>query len=113
MKRFVAIKLNDGSSIVAEVDEPETLGGTVRAARSPQDLLDDAKGNFDEALEKIQAATENAIMKFRNLSQKPDEITMEFGFTFSAEFGAIIARASADANYKVTLNWKRSEETGN
>ena len=110
MKRFVAFKLNDGSSIVVEVDEPETVGGTVRAARSPKDLLDEAKCSFDDALEKIQTATENAIMKLRNLTQKPDEITMEFGFNFSAEFGAIIAKASADANYKVTLNWKRTEE---
>ena len=110
MKRFVAFKLNDGSTIVVEVDEPETVGGAVRAARSPKDLLDEAKHSFDEALQKIQVATESAITSLRNLSQKPDEITMEFGFNFSAEFGAIIAKASADANYKVTLNWKRKEE---
>ena len=110
MKRFVAFKLADGSTIVVEVDEPEPLGGSVRAARSPKDLLDEAKHSFDEALQKIQVATESAITSLRNLSQKPDEITMEFGFNFSAEFGAIIAKASAEANYKVTLNWKRKEE---
>lgn len=81
MKRLVAFKLDDGSTIVVEVDEPETVGGTVRAARSPKDLLDEAKCSFDEALEKIHSATESAITKLRNMSEKPDEITMEFGST--------------------------------
>ena len=111
MKRFVAFKLEDGSTIVVEVDEPETVGGTVRAARGPKDLLDEAKCSFDDALEKIHSATESAITKLRNMSEKPNEITMEFGFNFSAEFGAIIAKATTDANYKVTLNWKCKEDT--
>jgi Trypsin-co-occurring domain 1 len=111
MKRFVAFKLDDGSSIVVEVEEPETGGGTVRAGRGPADMVENAKHTFDNALEKIHSATESAITKLRNLSEKPNEITMEFGFNFSAEFGAIIAKATTDANYKVTLNWKRKEDT--
>ena len=108
MKRLVAFKLDDNSSIVVEVDEPESEGA-IRAT-GPSDVLEVAKHSFDDAMGKIRDATESAITKLRNLSAQPDEITMEFGFNFSAEFGAIIAKATADANYKVTLNWKRKED---
>ena len=108
MKRLVAFQLDDGSTIVVETDEPETEGA-VRASRA-KDGFEVAKQSFNDALEKIHSATESAITKLRNLSEKPDEVTMEFGFNFSAEFGAIIAKATTDANYKVTLNWKRKQE---
>ena len=37
----------------------------------------------------------------------PDEVQVEFGLILSAEAGAILAAASATANYKVTMTWKR------
>ena len=38
----------------------------------------------------------------------PDEVQVEFGIVLSAEAGAVLAAASAGANYKVTMTWKRS-----
>jgi len=38
----------------------------------------------------------------------PDEVQVEFGIVLNAEAGAILASASAGANYKVTMTWKRS-----
>jgi hypothetical protein len=32
---------------------------------------------------------------------------VEFGIVLSAEAGAVLAAASAAANYKVTMNWKK------
>ena len=108
MKQFVEFKLDEHSTIVVEVDEPETEGA-IRAS-GPDEVIKKAHYSFDGAMEKIHTATESAITKLRNLSAQLDEITMEFGFNFSGEFGAIIAKASAEANYKVTLNWKRQQE---
>ena len=108
MKQLVEFQLDDNSTIVVEVDEPETEGA-IRAT-GPDEVVRKSLHSFDDAMDKIHAATENAITKLRNLSTGPDEITMEFGFNFSGEFGAIIAKASAEANYKVTLTWNRKEE---
>ena len=108
MKQLVEFQLDDNSTIVVEVDEPETEGA-IRAT-GPDEVVRKSLHSFDDAMDKIHAATENAITKLRNLSTRPDEITMEFGFNFSGEFGAIIAKASAEANYKVTLTWNRKEE---
>ena len=45
---------------------------------------------------------------------------MEFGFSFNAAAGVVLASVSSDANYKVTLRWTREsrvrrtkQETGN
>ena len=39
--------------------------------------------------------------------ESPDEVQVEFGLLLSAEAGAVLAAASATANYKVTMTWKR------
>lgn len=109
MKYFVEFKLDDGSSIVFEVDEPD-VGGTTRASRRPGEIVEEAKETFEEALTKIRPATERVITTLRGLSQKPDEIEMEFGFNLSAAAGVVIASASTEANYKVTLKWNSKKE---
>jgi hypothetical protein len=109
MKHFVEFKLDDGSPIVFEVDEPE-VGGTTRASRRPGEIAEEAKETFEQALTKIRPATERVIATLRGLSQKPDEIEMEFGFNLSAVAGVVIASASTEANYKVTLKWNSKKE---
>ena len=110
MKHFVEFKLEDGetSTIVVEVNEPET-GGTTRASRHPSEIIEEAKETFEQALSKIRPATEKVITTLHGLAHKPDEIEMEFGFSLNAQVGVVIASASTDANYKVTLRWKNEK----
>jgi Trypsin-co-occurring domain 1 len=37
----------------------------------------------------------------------PDEFTVEFGVKLSAKAAVVIASATTDANFKVTLKWKK------
>jgi hypothetical protein len=106
MKHFVEFPLEDGSSIVLEVNEPEEERGSRRAARGTEEEPEKAPQTFEQALSKIRPATEKVIATLRGLIQKPDEVEMEFGFSLSAEAGVIIASASTQANYRVTLRWK-------
>jgi DNA-directed RNA polymerase specialized sigma24 family protein len=109
MKHLVEFKLEDGSTIIVEVDELET-GGTTRASRRPGEIAEEARETFEQALSKIRPATEKVITTLHGLAHKPDEIEMEFGFNMSAVAGVVIASASASANYKVTLRWKSEEK---
>ena len=104
MKHFVEFKMEDGSIVLVEVEEPVT-GGTTRAGRHGE-LVEEAKDTFEQALSKIRPATEKVIMTLRGLAHKPDELEMEFGFSLNAAAGVVIASASTQANYKVTLRWK-------
>src|SRR5229473_6100073 len=108
MKHFVEFKMEDGGTIIVEVDEPET-GGTTRASRRPGEIAEEAKETFEQALSKVRPATEKVITTLRGLAHKPDEIEMEFGFSLNAAIGVVIASASTAANYKVTLRWKNEE----
>ena len=107
MRRLVKFPLADGNAIVVEVDEEAS--GTVRASRS-DDMIDEAKQTFDQSLNTIRTSTESVINKLQALTHRPDEIEMEFGFNMSGEFGAVIAKVTAEANYKVTLRWQPAKQ---
>ncbi|GCE27637.1 hypothetical protein KDA_31210 [Dictyobacter alpinus] len=109
MKHFIEFKIEDGSTIIVEADGPQPEG-TIRASRHRSEFAEEAKDTFEQALSKIRPATEKVIHTLRTLAHKPDEIEMEFGFNMSAIAGVVIASASTEANYKVTLRWKQEEQ---
>lgn len=108
MKRLVEFPLEGGSTVVVEVDESPRSGGTVRSLRAGE-LTEKAKESFETALEKIRPSATAIITKLRELTERPDEIGVEFGIKLSAEAGAFIASTGTEANFKVTLTWKRKE----
>ncbi len=113
MRRLVEFPLQEGGTLLVEVDEPEgyagttTRGGVVKAAR-PGEIATRAQDTFEDALDKIKPAAQTIIDKLRALSDAPDEIDVEFGIKLSAEAGAFIASAGVEANYTVTLKWTKS-----
>lgn len=104
MRRVVKFPLEDGDFILVEVDVPEEAG-MVPAARG--EVVQRAQQTFEAALEKVRPAAQAIIRKLRALHDPPDEIEVEFGLKMSAEAGAIVAAGGVEANYKVTLTWKR------
>ena len=107
MRQLVEFPLEEGGVIVVEVDEPEPEGGLVKAAR-PGEVVAKAKETFEQALEKIRPAAQVIVKKLRSLADAPDTIEVEFGLKLSAEAGAVVASTAFEANYTVTLTWKKS-----
>ena len=105
MKRLVEFPLEDGTTIIVEVDEPETEG-VVRAGRADE-IVKKVQYTFEEALNRVKPAAETIIAKLRDLSSAPDQVEVEFGLKLSAEAGAFFASASAEANFVITLSWSR------
>ncbi|HIQ00701.1 MAG TPA: hypothetical protein EYH30_00975 [Anaerolineales bacterium] len=108
MRRLVEFPLEDGGTILVEVDVPEEPG-MVPAARGGE-VVQRAQQSFEAALEKIRPAAQAIIAKLRALHDPPDEIEVEFGLKMNAEAGAVVAAAGVEANYKVTLTWGREEK---
>src|SRR6266566_909350 len=106
MKRLIEFPLEGDGSLWVEVDEPEGVGGTVRAGRDTG-TPEKSPQTFEQALSKIRPATEKVIATLSDLVDQPDEIQMQFGFSLHAEAGVVIASVSTDANYTVTLRWSR------
>ena len=107
MKHLIEFPLEDGSSILVEVDEAEGLGGVVRASRVVDDTIQKAGQTFEAALDKVKPAAAAIIAKLRSLHDAPDEVEVQFGLKLSADAGAFVASAGVEANYTVTLKWKK------
>ncbi len=102
MRRLVEFPLEEGGSIVVDIDEPE-MGGTVRAGR--EDKIEKARETFEDALNKVLPVTKTVLEKIRVMASKPNEIEVTFGINLSTMAGAFIASASAAANFGVTVRW--------
>lgn len=109
MKHLIEFPLEDGDSVLVEVDEPAPEGGVVRAAR-PGEIAVRVGQTFESAMERVRPAAAAIIAKLRGLADPPDKVKVEFGIKLSADAGAFVASAGAEANYTVTLTWKRPEE---
>ena len=107
MKRLVEFPLEEGSSIVVEIDEPET-GGTVRAGR--EETIEKARETLEQALNTVLPATKTVLEKLRSMTSKPSEIEVTFGVNLSTMAGAFIASASAAANFGVTVRWTETNK---
>jgi hypothetical protein len=107
MKHLVEFPLDEGGSIIVEVDEPESEG-TIRAARG--DAIVKAKETLEQALNNVLPFTKSIVEKLRSIGNKPDEIEISFGVKLSTVAGAVIASASAEANFDVTMHWSAKNE---
>ena len=70
MKRLIEFDLEDGGSILVQVEEPEPAGGVVRAGRT-YEVIAKAEQTFESAMEKIKPAAMaaiSAISKLRDLT---------------------------------------------
>ena len=107
MAQYIQFPTADGGTILVEVEEPE--GAVVPAARAGG-VPEKARQTFEAAMERIRPVAGTLIAKLRGLHDPPDEVEVEFGLKMSAEAGAVVAAAGAEANYKVTLTWKREQK---
>ena len=104
MKRLVEFPLEDGSTILVEVDEPGMGGGTLRSGRTG-DMIERASITYEDALGKIQPAAVSIVSRIRRMPEPPTEIAVELGISLSAEAGAFIASATTQAHLILTLTW--------
>jgi NTP-dependent ternary system trypsin peptidase co-occuring protein len=94
-------------SIFEKGDEPESAG-TVRAGRG--ETIVKAKETLEEALNNVLPVTQSIVEKLRSIGNTPDEIEINFGVKLSTAAGAVIAAASAEANFDVTVRWTGKKE---
>ena len=69
--------------------------------------MEQADKTFEDATAAVAPAASSLIARLRVASDPPDEISVEFGVQLSAQTGAFIASVTADANFKVSMTWRR------
>jgi hypothetical protein len=110
MKRLVEFPSGSGEPILVEIEDVG-LSGETRRGLSPSAVVERAQTSFEDALDKARPMASSLVRKLRDIGDSagtpPDEVQVEFGIVLNAEAGAILASASAGANYKVTMTWER------
>jgi hypothetical protein len=106
MTHLIEYPLEDGGSLLVQVQAPPSEGRIFEAARAG-DVIEKAEETFEQALDSVKPAASAIIDKLRDLTDPPDEIEVAFGLTLNAKAGAVVASAGVAANYAITLTWKR------
>lgn len=106
MTYLIEVPLDGADPIVIEINDGGD-SGIVRSAR-PGEVVARATMTFDAALERLQPMAQTLITRLRDLAERPDEIGIEFGLKMSMEAGLVVAHTSGEANFKITLQWKRA-----
>lgn len=107
MTDVVEFPLDDGSLLHVQAATVDTAGSDLGLA-SPEDRVARAGETLDSALAAVTPALKSVTGKLRALS--PDDLSVEFGLTLTAESGVVVAKGSAEVHFTVKLGWKQGEE---
>jgi Trypsin-co-occurring domain 1 len=103
---LVEFPLEDGSSVLVEVEEAAESPGRVTRGWREERVTARAQSTFEESIGKITPATRSMVERLRDFPDPPDQIEVEFGIRLSGEAGAYIATVAAEANFRVSVSWK-------
>jgi len=107
MKRLVEFPLDQGGSVLIETDEPPA-GPTMRGlGKDHSTLVEQADKTFEDATAAVTPAARSLIARLQSIDDPPDEVGVEFGVQLSAQTGAFIASVAAEANFRVSMTWRR------
>lgn len=83
----------------------------VRAAR-PGAVIDRMGESMQAAVARLRPAVAAVAQELVRLPQPPKEVTVEFGITFTAELGAVIANVGSEGSFTVTMTWENGTQQG-
>jgi hypothetical protein len=109
VKRIVEFPLENGDSILVEVDEPALTDDRIGLR---DEVTQKAQKTFESALDTVKPLANAIMTKVRSLNQPADEVEVKFGVKMSAELGAVIASGNGEVNYEITLKWNRESHNG-
>lgn len=88
--------------LVVEVERNEISDDLVLASE-PGKVAARAQVTLEEALAKLKPSLHKVVDLLKDLS--PDQTAVEFGLKLGGETGAIIAKGTAEVNFKITMSW--------
>ena len=107
VKRLVEFSLEEGGSVLVEIDEPPAGPVTRGLGKDHSALVEHAGKTFEDATATITPAARSLIARLRSVEDAPDEIGIQFGVQLSAQTGAFIASVAGQANFTVSMTWRR------
>jgi len=108
LTELVRIPLESGEYIVAEVDKADIpRDEVVLAAPEPGKAIAEVRNKLEAGLRTLRPAVSELVEALKDSG--PDSIGVEFGVKVGGEIGVILAKGTAEVNFKVVMEWKRSQ----
>lgn len=104
---LVAFPSTSGSEVIVAARPRAGESGLKRVARG-DGVVSVASETFEAALSRAKPIARAVITALEGIDDL-ESISVEFGLSLSAETGAFIASATAEANFSVSLTWNRSK----
>lgn len=105
-KQLAEFYLEDGTTFLVEVDEPES-SAIQRVALPSGQLVVKAQESFEKALEQVKPVASTIISKLHNLNTPASEVEVKFGLKLTADAGAVFTSVGGEVSYEITLKWKQ------
>jgi hypothetical protein len=86
--------------------------GLRQVSLSPKDVAQKSAQALEKAMSTIREMGQRVTdtVKDINVADRPTKVELEFGLKFDAEAGAVVAKASTEAAFKVVLTWEQPDE---
>ncbi|MBV9164033.1 MAG: hypothetical protein JO281_21365 [Pseudonocardiales bacterium] len=106
MSYLLGVPVGEGTDdvVVFEVDRSEVPDDLVLASVEPGKVAARARTTLEEALADVKPSLTKIVGVLQEMT--PEEMTVEFGMKMGGETGVIIAKGTAEVNFKVTMSWK-------
>ncbi len=106
MTQLLDLELEQGGSILVEVEEPAR--GPVTRGRQA-DAVTKAGETLEQVLGQLGPALKGIVSQLRAGADWPDQVQVEFGVRLSTDANVIVVRTGGEANFKISLVWSRDK----
>ncbi|MGW4112093.1 CU044_2847 family protein [Actinosynnema sp. NPDC004786] len=101
---YVEVRTEDGELVPFELDEE--YDGPVRAGR--WNPVERAEETLENGIERAKKVARSVAAKIGSMpSPRPDKVAVEIGLKVSSSAALAIAKSSAEAHVKITVEWHR------
>jgi hypothetical protein len=100
------LELQADAGIFIEIDDSRAQGTQRIAVDAGERALEKVSGSLDGAMANIQKVAGKLYESLAGLPRSPESAKFEFAVKLTGGAGIIIASGTAEANIKVTLEWK-------
>jgi hypothetical protein len=104
--RIATVPLDRGGSVDIEITDNSE--GAIEPVGRATDAAAATIRTLRQALSEITPAIEEVVEQLRDTASKPDRIAVQYGVKITGETTAILAKAAAEANFTITVEWQRS-----
>jgi uncharacterized FlaG/YvyC family protein len=112
-------KVDDSGPILIELTDVRQGQGPTPVAitnlfslKKKPELEQKSKDALDKAMETVRKIADKVNDTMQMIQNKPNHIETEFGIKLDAEFGAIVAKVTAEASMKVKMSWDQPDMQG-